>query len=380
MIDTVVLIVHEGNYKILDPKKFIPSTTVLDSPISFGAKAFVKCVQNTSEDDYVKGLSSIKLTIIKRAIKGGFMKPLKIEFSAPKLLFGNNVNELSDEDFNLVIDTLKKRLLAMGIEVSRTSLLLAKVSVINYSKNIELPPFVTPSMILKELAKVNMTKRLSLDKTFFQNDGHALTFYSKSYTIVIYDKVKDVQKTTGVKVDKDPTIFQQDLFSDNKLPMEILRIEIRLNNYRKIESLLKIIEKPMDRSFVNMFKSETAKQIIQYYWVLITDGINKFLFLNDEGIYITAEAIHQANPKLSAIKLLSIIGYIQFAKQDSGRSLRKFIESHYTCRTWFRLNKVLKETLKNKRSLKYLSFITEITEAIEKFKTFTIDIRQLDDK
>ena len=368
MIDTVVLIIQEGFYKILNPDMFTPNANILNNPISFGAKAFVKCSQNPTKEDYKNAIYKPRLTITKRAVIGGFIKPLKIEFSAPKLLFLNNVQELEENDFDEIIKVLQKRLLKMGIEVSETNLKLAQVSTIHYSKNIELPSFVTSSMVIKELAKASVTKRLSLDKTFFKNQGHALIFYSKSYAIVIYDKIKDIEKTTGVRVDSDPTVFQQDLFEDKKPTVEILRIEIRINHPYKIESLLRNLGKPVDRNFINVFKEEKAKLIIQYYWELITNSINKFIFSNEEQIHTTAEEIYQSNPKISLSKLLSIIGYFQFVKQDTGRSLREFIESHYTQRTWFRLNKTIKTTLRTRKNLKYLTYIKEINKSIEEFR------------
>lgn len=364
MIDTVVLVIPDGFYKILDPKKFIPSAEILDRSVGFGAKAFIKCVQNTSDEDHRNGLSSVKLTIVKRAVKGGFAKPLAIDFSIPKLLFLNNLNELSENDFPLIIEILQKRLLKMDVEVSKTNLQLAQVSVIHFSKNIELSQFVTSSMIIRDLAKIDITKRLSLDKTIFKDLGHALTFYAKSYAIVIYDKLKDIQKI-GVKIDNDPTLFQQSLFSENKslyktLP-EILRIEIRLNHPYKIESILRVIGEPKDRSFINLFKHDVARKIVLYFWELMTIGKNAFLFSSENDIEKIAQEIHKNNPKISAQKLLATIGYLTFSKQKGIRVLRQFIESKYTGRTWFRIANYSKA----------LTFYSNLTDKIK----FWLDIR-----
>lgn len=368
MIDTVVLMIPETNYKILDPKKFIPSAEILDRSVGFGAKAFIKCVQNTSDEDYANGLSSVKLAITKRAIKGGFTKTLKIDFSAPKLLFLNNVNELVENDFALLIDTLQNRLLKMGIDISKASLQLAQVSVIHFSKNIELSDFVTSSMVIRELAKINLTKRLSLDKTTFKNLGHALTFYSKSFAIVVYDKIKDIQQKTGVKIDNDPTILQQNLFSDNKPQKEILRIEIRLNHPYKIESMLKAISKPKDRSFINLFKHDVARNIVHYYWEQMTTDKNTFLFSNESDVDKIAQEVYRNNPKISAQKLLAIIGYLTFSKQKGVRILRQFIESKYTGRTWFRIANYSKSLNFYSNLSDKLKFWMDIRNAILEFK------------
>lgn len=376
MIDTVVLIISETNYKILDPDRFIPSANVLNNPYSFGAKAFVKCSQNPTKEDYTNGIYKPRLTVTKRAVIGGFIKPLKIEFSASKLLFLNNVNELEDNDFDKIIDKLHKRLLEMGVEVSKIALKLAKVSNIHYSKNIELPEFITSSMIIRELAKIDITKRLSLDKTTFKNLGHALTFYSKSYSIVIYDKIKDIQQKSGVKIDNDPTALQQNLFSDNKPQKEILRVEIRLNHPYKIDSMLKTIGKPKDRSFINIFKSGIARSIVLYYWNLMTADKNTFLFSQESEIDKITEVIYKNNPRISAQKLLAIIGYLNFSKQKGIRTLRHFIEDKYTKRTWFRVNNYSKMLTFYNNSTNKIKFWVDIRNVIEEFRPIkAVDFR-----
>jgi hypothetical protein len=368
VIDTVILIINEESYKILDPNKFTPSALVLNNSISFGAKSFVKCSQNPSKEDYANNIYKPRLTITKRAVKGGFIKPLKIEFSAPKLLFLNNVHELEESDFENLIDTLQKRLLKMGIEVSKTALKLAKVSNIHFSKNIELPEFITSSMVIRELAKVDITKRLSLDKTTFKNMGHALNFYSKSYSIVIYDKIKDIQQKSGVKIDKDPTTFQQNLFSENKPPIQILRIEIRLNHPYKVDALLKLIGKPKDRSFINVFKSEIARGVVMHHWDLMTADKSLFLFSNESDIDKIAEEIYRNNPKISAQRLLGVIGYLAFIKQKGARVLRNFIEDKYTPRTWFRLNSNSKTLKFYNNVVSKIKFWADIKDSIQEFK------------
>jgi hypothetical protein len=369
VIDTVVLIIPETNYKILDPKKFTPSANALDLSVGFGAKAYIKCVQNTSDEDYKNGLSRIKLTLTKRSVVGGFRKTLKIEFSATKLLLFNNLNELSENDYPLIIDTLRKRLLEMGIELSGASLNLAQVYAIHYSKNILLPQFTTSSMILKELAKVNITNRLSLDKTFFKNLGHALTFYSKSYAIIIYDKKKDIEQEIGLKIDDD---IQQNMFSVNKELPEILRIEIRLNKPYKIEALEKIMGKPKDRTFINLFKQDIAKNIVLYHWELMTTGKNAFLFSDENDLDKIAEEIYKNNPKISAQKFLATIGYLTFSKQKGVRILRQFIESKYTKRTWFRIANYSKALTFYGSLMNKMKFWLDIRNVIMEFKPINL--------
>ena len=70
--------------------------------------------------------------------------PLKIEFSAPKMLFGNNFDELTDSDFPNLLTKLKRTLKEMGVFILEDHLTSAPVSAIHFSKNIPLTDYTIP--------------------------------------------------------------------------------------------------------------------------------------------------------------------------------------------------------------------------------------------
>ena len=72
-----------------------------------------KCVQNPTKEDERYGIYKPRLTLIRRWDGTKGIITLKIEFSIPKLLFGNNFDELSDNDFSDTIKRLRERLLDM---------------------------------------------------------------------------------------------------------------------------------------------------------------------------------------------------------------------------------------------------------------------------
>ena len=84
------------------------------SPVVFGSRSFNKYNQNPPKSDYKNRVYKPRLTITRRVVHGGIATPLKIEFSGPKLLFLNNVDELENKDFGMVINTLQERLKEMG--------------------------------------------------------------------------------------------------------------------------------------------------------------------------------------------------------------------------------------------------------------------------
>lgn len=148
MIDTIVLTLDENSFEIVEHDKFSPSTEGLyfrSSYYRLGGRANLTCVQNPTSTELRNGIYKPRLTVTKRIDKHHqFQITLKIEFSIPKLLYGNNFDELEDDDFTLVISKLKQSLRDMGVIVSEPVLINAQVSAIHFSKNIPLVDYPTP--------------------------------------------------------------------------------------------------------------------------------------------------------------------------------------------------------------------------------------------
>ena len=148
MIDTIVLTLKDGMFTILDRNKFTPSASVLYDQINrnyLGGRVNMKCVQNPTTTELKLGIYKPRLTLYKRPNKqGGSDMPLKIEFSAPKMLFGNNFDELTDSDFPNLLTKLKRTLKEMGVFILEDHLTSAPVSAIHFSKNIPLTDYTIP--------------------------------------------------------------------------------------------------------------------------------------------------------------------------------------------------------------------------------------------
>ncbi|MCL4386307.1 MAG: hypothetical protein M1326_08360 [Cyanobacteria bacterium] len=196
MIDTIVLTIPRDKYIILDHNKFSPSTKgFFESPYyTLGSKSNFSCKQNPNKEDLINGIYKPRLTITKRISKGLIDIPLKIELSLPKLLFGNNFDELSDTYFDEIIVKLRSTLEEMAIIIKDIDLIEASVSSVHYSKNIALTDYSTCSMVINELNKINLTKRLDIDKTSYRNEGQVIHYHCNSFEIAIYDKIKDLSQ------------------------------------------------------------------------------------------------------------------------------------------------------------------------------------------
>ena len=229
MIDTIVLSIPQHKFKILNHRRFNPSTEGLFMPpyTVMGGKPFIKSVQNPPKSAFKNGIYLPRLTVIKAIRKGGYVIELKIELSLPKLFFGNNFDELENDNFLRVVRLLSRALRDMEVEIKFEDLEYASVSAIHYSKNIHLKNYTSCSMVLSELHKIDLSQRIDIGTEKFRNGGHALHFHTNTRDIVFYDKIKDLEQakiSDKRAVEKDNAI-QTTLFDEfpNPKALQVLR-------------------------------------------------------------------------------------------------------------------------------------------------------------
>jgi hypothetical protein len=159
MLDTVVLTLDSRHFEILQPERFSPSAKgLVASPYyPLGSRGNFACVQNPTKADLKAGRYLPRLTLSKRKISAGFALTLRIEFSAPKLIFGNNFDELGSRDFAEVLIALQVRLGEMGIRLLQDALRQARVSAIHFSKNIAFTDYTTCFMVMSELDLIDLS-------------------------------------------------------------------------------------------------------------------------------------------------------------------------------------------------------------------------------
>ena len=100
MIDTVILQIPMPRFEIMHPEMFSPSADmILKKRYLFGGRGYFCCIQNRAPQC---GIYFPKLTLTVHRARGGIKGGLSIEFSAPKLFFGNNLEEFTNDDFSAV--------------------------------------------------------------------------------------------------------------------------------------------------------------------------------------------------------------------------------------------------------------------------------------
>lgn len=327
MIDTIVIMLPQGSYMIRDHDRFSPSTRGLfEQPFyRLGSRANFSCYQNPTAEQLRQGNYKPRLTTTKRPRKGSYDVSLKIELSLPKMLFGNNFDELTDVDFDTVIMKLQEKLKDMGVWVFDRVLRAAPISAVHYSKNIELTDYTTCSMILNQIAKANMNVRFDLNKTDFRNEGQALRYHANSFELVLYDKLRDLQQakiSEKRSLEKD-NVVQLGLFDEltKRRPYEVLRMEMRLGQRRKIRQVLQAIKLDCEPTFANLFSAKVSQAVLLHHWQQIESTLS--ILSSDMRPAELLEAIRHRNPHVTPRKALMLAGAALVTHDGSERRLRQ---------------------------------------------------------
>ena len=105
MIDTVILTISERAYRILNYKRFGTTPEEIER-----VQGFKKFPNNPTSEESKKNYYP-RLTLIRRFP----ISELKVEFSAPKIIHRNNVDEVSESDFWKEAHILHERIKDMGV-------------------------------------------------------------------------------------------------------------------------------------------------------------------------------------------------------------------------------------------------------------------------
>jgi hypothetical protein len=336
MLDTVILIAPEASYNITKPDFFSPNANKLYE-YGFVATSF-KNNYKTADKYYPR------LTITPRSKGKGFgtTKDLRIEFSVPKLICGNNLQELSIFDENFVYQFLYQRLLEMGVKLLDSPAKF-EVSGFDIAKNIFLNKGYFSFQIVQELNKCTLDRRLDLDnKEYRESTGTTLQFYSKAHSFVIYDKVADLNKSNKRATDKDRNELQKDLFTqyNDSLKQEIIRFEVRLKNKSKARQVLGVFGYKIDTFyFEDLFNELLWKKILNYYWQSLIVDKNKFLFskVNKSDLFI--DKLITNSPKIKTSEFFKLFGINTLAKEKGLPEIRKIYEKKLNGTNWSRFSK-----------------------------------------
>lgn len=336
---------------------------------------YKKVVRNPSKAEKDTGKYFPRLTGYKR--KFSEEANVRIEFSAPKLIYLNNLDELEDADFPRITETLQERLKDMGVILTKSVIENASVSSVHFSKNLLLKDGYTVNYIISEISKIDLRKSFDFAKTRFLNSGQSLYAHTTSHQFVIYDKIADLDKDKKRAIDKDQTIYQKSLFDElgRKETKEIIRFEVRLNHKQKMNKVLEGIGYDKNPTFKDVFCSEMSKRVLIDYWERIIKERNQGLFSVSLSLKEILQVIFLVDKKIKPKQAIYFLGLYMLAKDEEGmRQLRAITTKRMHERTWYRMasNMRYASELITKNNLR--NWVKQIDRGLADYQPYKIKI------
>ncbi len=366
MLDTYILDIPKGYYRIVRHDMFSPSTEKMHLDRTF----YRKYVNNPTAEDKRSGKYKPKLLIYKR----GAEATLRIEASAAKVINNNNLIEITENDFDLEVAMLQEKVSSMGVSVAENVIRRAIVASFHPSKNILITGGYSATGIIKEFEKINLTEKMDLQKTTFRNGGHGLQYYSKSHSLVFYDKMKDLEKSENKAIDVDQKIQRQSLFDflERKAKPEILRMEVRLSEKPKMNAVLARLGFAQNPTFSDIFKLAVCQKILlDYFQTYIEPSL--FIFDFEDTPQKILRMLFKNNPKMRTATIFQL-ALLKMACKDKGgvKDLRQMLGKRASKRSWDRIGVKIK--LLNKTAIieNCHEYIKQIKTALQQFKPYAL--------
>lgn len=369
MLDTIILeLPIDPVATVIDFKQFGTTKEIMQNRQS----GYRKWVNNPTKEDWKAGVYKPRLTIIKRS----FIFYLRIEFSAPKLLFGNNLNEVEAKDFEPLLAKLNERLQEMGVKIF--SVLLAGANVISFhpSKNILLQDGYTSIFAIRELSKIDISKRFDLELVKYRNGGEAMQIYTNSHSLVFYDKINDLTKPAKRAMDKDQAPQEVSLFDyikKQERPIEILRMEARLSKRKLLNEVLTGLGYSKNPVFKDIFNKDLCQKILLSYWERFFSD-NLFLFdVQNNPQKIFQDILARYGQEIGVKKAILLTGFNILCKDDEGmRGFRNIAEVYKPKTNWTKFKK-WRDSLQDQIATTPLhGFIKDIEQQLKDFEPYKL--------
>ena len=256
MIDTIKLCHKISLNEWSKISKHFPNSSISNNGIS-------RSTINPTNLDRKNGTYKPKITLTKRP--SSHLMEILVEFSAPKLLFGNNFDEFSERDFPSLREKIGEIFESIGITLSDSQISNLEVRKVDFCKNIPLSKHIFPSIIINHIAKGNFPLNKDIQKTDFRNGGQILHIHTNSVDIALYDKISDLKQSTISEkrsLEKD-YYCQKNLAGVLSTLPQILRFEVRINTSRQLKTELR---KETMVKLSDIIATEQAKLILSRHW------------------------------------------------------------------------------------------------------------------
>ncbi len=360
MIDTVKILIPIHDPEVMS-KLFFQPISAKQLKTSYGSS---RTYYNPPKAYAKQGIYMPNLTMFRRPNRQrrGATYELAVEFSAPKMLYGNNFDELVERDFEKLVRIISDKLLELsGHRFFPEQIKKAKVNGWHPSKNIVFLDYTSAQTVLGAIAKLDVSRVYDLQKTDFR-DGHVVHIHTNSLDIALYDKMADLRKSKisdkrALEKDNSVQLSLLDELEDFR-PLEVFRFEVR---YSGIAAIKRAYPELTSWIFEDLFKEELCKASLQKHWRRLTSSVDLIALDLDKPHQLLQNYLED-NPDVTPQTALAAVAGLMVVGQEGTVGLRNTIETVYGPAAWYRVKKLLKAPTKHR----YKSFI-KIEETLERF-------------
>lgn len=382
MLDTLILVIEIGDPKL---QKIIAKSSFDNwSPSLRGAfiPPFARMSGNsatyhlnTIKQDRKLGVYTPRLTLYVQRVIGGYRRLLYVEFSAPKLLYGNNFTEIGVSDYYTLCNKLSVSLAAKGVHLSPNQLRYAEVKVIHFAKNIVFTDGTKSSSVINYLRKAETSLHKKKCETKYLNSGDSFHIYTNTRSLCVYDKLRELEKarvTEKGNLERDNWCQQEyvrDFLVTVPKPFEVLRIESRLLTRDIIVQELRMLgyNIPDRPRLKDIYGLNIAKAVLLSELTKIEMAMPPSVGGREPPDEYLAE-IKRLNPKITPGNALMLLGEHIVTDCVGANIARKVLDC--TSRQWCDLKKRFRKYSLPESDIDYFA---EVREQIDKFNLLNLD-------
>lgn len=302
------------------------------------------------------------------------------EFSLPKLLYGNSLQEVSDKDLGKATVAFQKSLESVGVIVDNSSIADARISAVHFCKNIILPREILLQDILAELGRVDINKTVDVTTKESKNGGQVLHIYSGTVERVFYDKVIDAVRPKNKRKDKGHIDYERSVIDKYDLhDTEVFRYEYRIKKTQTVQRDINLALERKPRTYVafrDLFVKDLSKKILLKSWRdLIQRPENQLALIGPTDNFKLLLQIIEGSKKRggahSLNRALIAFGIVCIIKTHGVKELRKTVFRFWLKDHPERLTKKIQEASELAKGLSYSNGIAFVDTNLERYELIT---------
>lgn len=307
---------------------------------------------------------------------------LKIEFSAPKLLYWNSLQEIGENDRDRVLYALKSALESVSIAIETEIIANATVSSVHACKNIPLPKTMKMREVINELAKMDINKAFDISDKQCKKGARVLNIYSGTIDWSFYDKISDCLRPKNKRSDKSRINHERAIIEKYNLQKrEVFRYEYRIKKTQTIKREINALlgrEYKTQVAFKDLFTPNLLKTLVLNSWHTIIERpenqLSFFGTIDKLGLFlhILSEAKKRNGKGHSLNTALISYGLATAIKDHGAKEVKGAIFDVWNNDHSERLTKKIRITADLTKELAYSSSISFIDRALERFELINL--------